>query len=125
MKVIFVGIHNKPHLTPLCSSTKSGKLINRIIRQLPQYVKYEKTNLFDVDYFPEFDQMRGLAKEWYYLNMPEEDDVIVLLGAIVHKQFIFNDLKILKLAHPSSIWSMPNQDRYVDNANSKIKSMIS
>ncbi len=34
-RIIFVGLHNKPHRTPLCASTKTGKLIQKIIWQIP------------------------------------------------------------------------------------------
>jgi hypothetical protein len=35
MRIIFVGLHNKEHMKPLDSKTKSGKLIDRIIKRLP------------------------------------------------------------------------------------------
>ena len=126
MKIIFVGIHNKPGLNPLCSTTKSGKLINRVIRELPKGVKIEskKTNLFDVDQMPEPHEMHALTDDWYWKNTPGNDDIIVLLGALVHEQFRFKDLKIVKLPHPSSIWSFPRQDEYVDSAILKIKSKM-
>jgi hypothetical protein len=64
MKVIFVGVHNKPHLKPLDSSTRSGKTIDGIIEQLPG-IKCVKTNLFDVDYMPPVDEAIKLRDEFF------------------------------------------------------------
>ena len=120
MRIIFIGIHNKPHLVPLCSSTKSGKLINRVISKLPDNIKYEKSNLYDVDYYPVNGEAESLAFEWRDHFDPTNDDIIVLLGARVHSEFFFNYDNIIKLAHPSSMWSHKDMNGYVKNAVMKI-----
>jgi hypothetical protein len=47
-RIIFVGIHNKPGMKPLDSRTKSGKIIDEVIRGL-EGRECVKTNLFDCD----------------------------------------------------------------------------
>lgn len=112
-RVIFVGIHNKPNTTPLCSSTKSGKLIDRIIQRL--HFKALKTNLFDVDYYPNRQVREKLKWDWVARIEPKRDDLIILLGKKV--QLDFPDLiqcVVLRYAHPASVWSTKDMNRYVD-----------
>lgn len=121
MRIIFVGVHNKPDLQPLCPSTKTGKLVNRIINELPKGFEIEKTNLFNTDYFPEYEEMIDLGNEWYWTNLPTDEDIIVLLGAITHKQFRHNVNNLIKIAHPASKYSHKDMDEYVLSAAGKIK----
>lgn len=121
MRIIFVGVHNKPNLQPLCSSTKTGKLVNRIINELPKGFEIEKTNLFNVDYFPEYAKMIDLGNEWYWTNLPTNEDIVVLLGAITHKQFRHDVENLIKIAHPASKYSHKDMDEYVLSAVEKIK----
>jgi hypothetical protein len=124
MTVIFVGIHNKPDLMPLCNSTRSGKLIQRIINRIPEF-EVQKTNLFDTDYFPAFEDMEALAKDWYYrVEYDLNKDIVILLGATVHERFVDIGFdKILKYAHPSSKRSIVDKDRYVTQIVRDIKEM--
>ena len=119
MRIIIVGVHNKPGLKPLDSSTKSGKLIDRISKQLS--IDVEKTNLFNVDYMPKNDGKKLLISEWYWTHLPTTEDVVVLLGSIVHKEFKFNIKNLIKIKHPASIWSHKRMDEYVDHAVLKIQ----
>lgn len=121
MRIIFVGINNKPNLQSLCSGTKTGKLVNRIINELPKGVEIKKTNLFNVDYFPEYEKMIDLVNEWYWTNLPTDEDIIVLLGAITHKQFKHDVNNLIKIAHPASKRSHKDMDEYVLSAAGKIK----
>jgi hypothetical protein len=116
MKVIFVGMHNKKDKCPLCSSTRSGKLIDRICRELTW--ETQKTNLYDVDYYPTTeDEKEFHAYEWHRRIQPGTTDIIVLLGQEVHNHF-FNALNYatIKLAHPSSVWSKEHKAKYVMTA---------
>jgi len=124
MKIIFVGVHNKINTIPLCSSTKSGKLIDRIINEL-QKKEIVKTNLYNKEYLPEQKDKSELAKDWYKRIKPDSKDIIVLLGAEVNKHFN-NDknLKTISLAHPSSIWSNKLMNEYVFNAVKEINNHI-
>lgn len=125
MRVIFVGLHNKPGKMPLCHSTKSGKLITRIINRLPKGIEKLRTNLFEVDYLPIDDELYSLQDKWYWTYLPVDDDIIVLLGAMNHKLFAFKELNIIKIAHPASKRSHEAMSDYVDSAVAKILELIS
>ena len=85
MKIIFVGMHNKPGVMPLCTSTKSGKLIRKIYNELPKEIGILKTNLYNIDYYPIQLEKYNLALDWHHRINLEFDDIIILLGAEVHK----------------------------------------
>lgn len=121
MKIIFVGLHNKPNMQPLDSHTKTGKLLDRIIKELPRGIEIIKSNLFDVDYMPCSVDFIKLIYEWYWEYLPIENDIIVLLGAIVHKEFIFDNGNIVKIAHPASKRSHGAMDNYVVDSVKKLK----
>lgn len=123
-RLIFVGMHNKPHITPLCLSTKSGKLINRIINNF-DYIPCIKTNLYDIDYYPTKEDKHVLALDWIDRVKPKENDIIILLGAEVHTNFIMNyDLAIIKIAHPASKRSHIEMADYVVKTIGKINKIL-
>lgn len=125
MKVIFVGMHNKPGKTPLDSSTKSGKLIDRIIEGIKP-IEYLKTNLYNVDYYPKQNDLKiELATIWLNTIHVSKDDIIVLLGTEVHKNYLRCLGKIIEIAHPSSKRSHDAMDEYVKDAIDKIKRIVS
>ena len=117
-------MHNKPNMMPLCSSTKTGKLVNRIIKQLPN-IEVLKTNLYDVEYYPKDTDMKShLAIEWHSHNDAYAEDIIVLLGAEVHKWFLDFGFNVIKLAHPASKRSHVAMDEYVNSAVLKINNRL-
>lgn len=126
MKVIFVGIHNKPQIAALCSSTKSGKLIDRIIAKLPTDVDCEKTNLYDVDYLPKDQYEKDIISlKWWEKVSIADFDIIVLLGIEVHDNFWGRAMHyILKINHPASKRSHAEMDRYVSDTVEEILSLI-
>lgn len=124
MKIIFVGLHNKPDIKPLDRLTKTGQLIHRIILGLPKDTEVVKSNLFEIDYFPHFKDMLELKNEWYWKYNPDVDDIIVLLGQTVHKEFNCDIGKILKVAHPASKYSHKAMDEYVTQVIVKIIELI-
>ena len=113
-KIIFVGVHNKPGMQPLDSKTKSGKLIDRIIEKL-DIVCY-KTNLFDCDYLPEKSQLPILSFDWIERVKIVDGDIIVLLGATVHKYFppLPPEFNPIKVHHPASKRSHAAMEEYVN-----------
>ena len=126
MRIIIVGMHNKPSLMPLCSSTKTGKLIDRIINKLPP-CRTMKTNLYDVEYCPkEWQEKQSLAIDWHHRIDSAESDLIILLGAEVHKNFLNTGLKVLKLTHPGArkLRSHESMNEYVFKAVEEIKEII-
>ena len=123
MRIIFVGLHNKPNMLPLDSLTKSGKLIDRIIKELPG-IETIKSNLFNCNGIPHKDYHYKYRDEWYNTYSPTTDDVIVLLGAMTHKNFIHNPQVrgVIKIAHPASKRSHIEMNKYVNDTTAKIKS---
>jgi hypothetical protein len=118
MRVIIVGVHNKVGLSPLCSTTKSGKLIDRIESKLSKPI--EKTNLFNIDHMPIKGDKQRLIDEWFWTHLPTDEDIIVLLGGIVHKEFKHKMKNVIKIKHPASQWSHKAMNEYVLCAVGKI-----
>ena len=120
-RVIFVGMHNKPDILPLCQTTKSGKLIHRVVKELE--CKSVLSNLYDVEQFPGPFEKYALALDWHHRIDPAASDIIVLLGAEVHKNFISLSgyfSHILKYPHPSSRRSHKQMDEFVEKMVNEI-----
>lgn len=122
MKIIFVGICNKPGKKPLDMSTHSGKIINTIIMRLMLSPEdYLKTNLCDTDVMPHNDDISGHVKEYFDRVGYNPGDIFVLLGSWVHKYFPrLTDCEIIKIQHPASFNGTRDRKNYVDNAVTKI-----
>ena len=123
MRVIFVGLHNKPKMKPLDSKTKSGRLIDKIIDELPSEIVVQKSNLFNLNGIPNIEFFYKSRDEWYNAFLPTSDDIIVLLGAMTQKEFIHNPQcrGLVKIAHPASKRSHEQMNDYVLKAVEKIK----
>ncbi len=119
MRIIFVGVHNKEGMTPLDSMSKSGKLIDRIINELPY--NCIKTNLYDRLEMPIRKDKYVCAGNWYDQIHPQHNDVLVLLGNEVQNNVPDNFSNEIRIKHPSIIWSNKNKDEYVISAVAKIK----
>jgi hypothetical protein len=125
MRVIFVGIHNKPNKQPLDSSTMTGRVIDRIIEKIPAICI--KTNLCDIDYFPKEKKLIWPCNlEWNERQQPTSDTIIVLLGGWVQKNFLLTEAKIIKLAHPASFnyRSKEQTEEYINSSVKKIKAKL-
>jgi hypothetical protein len=121
-RIFFVGIHNKPGLTPLHSSTRSGKLIDRIIGKLTG-IEMVKTNLFDCEYLPP--NTPGAVYMWRKRVEYQTGDITIGLGGIVHEYFSRYPYKnYIALGHPSCVWSHAKQDEYIARAVAKIQFKI-
>jgi hypothetical protein len=122
-RVIFVGLHNKPNMKPLDSKTKSGQLIDRIIKRLDGY-SILKTNLFDDEKLPRTDDEKFvLAKDWYDRVEPEDKDIVVVMGAMTQKHFIHSSsylFKLIAVAHPASKRSHEGMNKYVEDVLNRI-----
>lgn len=116
MKVIFVGIHNKPNKSPLCSTTRSGKIIDRIIEKLPD-IECIKTNLYDVDYMPKESDKKLLVQQWAERVHIDSGDLIVILGNEVYDHYHnpnpYN-YHMIKACHPSSLFGNAEIKEYID-----------
>lgn len=128
-KIIFIGIHNKPELGPLDSSTKSGKFVDEIILHMIDqgYIfEYVKSNLYEVNYYPESEnKKKELRKKWIEKYNPGTNDILILLGKLVQCDFFYNDLFIkIKSIHPSALWSKDKKWLQQDEIINRIKSHI-
>jgi hypothetical protein len=119
MKVVFVGMHNKPNKQPLDSSTMTGKVIDRIIEKIP--VTCIKTNLCDIDYFPkDITEINTMAIKYHCNEKFEGDEVFILLGKWVQNHFWYDDFKTISLTHPAGIYGTRKKDEYIKSAVEKI-----
>jgi hypothetical protein len=124
-RVIYVGVHNKPGKPPLCSTTRSGKLIDRIIKSLPEY-EHLKSNMFDVEMTSaEFQNFPhdSFNYEWASrVDYSREHDIVVALGANICKLFTYSTIdRFIRNGHPSSPWSNVEKDNYVIKTAEKIR----
>jgi hypothetical protein len=117
-------MYYKEHKTALCSSTKSGKVIDNIISRLGIDIEVLKTNLCFTTHMPNEKEIFISRQSWIDMNEPAKEDVVVLLGAFVHNNFPTDkiDSRIVKIAHPSSTnyRSKAATEEYITNAVSKI-----
>ncbi len=119
-----MGIHNKPDKEPLDSSTKSGKLIDRVIFQIDKEVECVKSNLFDFDRMPVMEKDKAVVLWMMRVNY-RNSDIVVLLGAITHGYFRRTKLsKMIFVGHPSGVWSKDGKEKYVFETVEKIRSKI-
>lgn len=113
MKVFFTGIHNKPGRTPLSSLTKSGKVVDQIIKLLGD-VECVKTNLFDTLAMPHWAEREFLANKWHEVHQPASGDIVVLFGCHVQRHFVKkNGPKYVSVGHPSQVMSKADTDNYI------------
>lgn len=125
MRIIFVGICNKPGLPPLAVGTKTGKLVSRIIGELPEKRPWIlRTNLFEVEHLPSGDEATSEKKKWLDKYHPEPDDIIVLLGQMTHCEFPEVKAKIIKVPHPASMRSHEQMNAYVERVSNAIKELL-
>lgn len=114
---------------PLDSKSRSGKLIDRIIRRLEMFephvdysVTCDKSNLFDLEYMPTvYDRVDALT-EWANRVSRANGDVIVSLGRCVNE--VFGSLSDIHLGHPSGVWSREKKNQYVRRALKKIRAAL-
>ena len=124
-RVYFVGVHNKTGMHPLDSRTKSGKIIDRVIEQLPN-IRCIKTNLYDVDYLPNIPLFDDVVK-WSLRANNVRGDIIVLLGSCVRLRFgkwFENECHIIAVPHPSKVQSLQETELYINGIVQQIATQI-
>lgn len=126
MRIVFVGMNNKPGMQPLDSKTRSGKLIDRVIAELQHKLKlfesdFLKTNLYDSTEWPK-DFSQSDCMEWWVRVNAEPTDIIITLGESVYLRF--KKLNPIKLGHPSSVWSHENQKLYIKRAVAAVRNQL-
>jgi len=127
MRIIFVGLHNKPYMAPLDSGTKTGKLVDRIINELPKNIEIVKSNILNTDEMVSLNKIYKYVYEWYWTYLPVNDDIIVLLGGMtqnIYKKNVRSVGNIIRVAHPASMRSHIRMNEYVDKTTIKIKKRL-
>lgn len=115
-RVIFVGVHYKGSLPALCSTTKSGKLIDRIIENIPKY-ECIKSNLFSTFILPkDHEYKRALAYAWKTKWDLSPTDIVVALGDTVQTYLDHVEVKHISIPHPAKPWSQDSKFTYVITA---------
>lgn len=120
MRVFFIGIHNKPGLPPLCSSTKSGKVIDAIISKIDASVKIVKCNLFDTDHVPDKNEITAHCLHWNNCYEPSPNDIFIILGARVKHYLKPNTFTVLLVKHPSCPMTLHDKLKYIETISSFI-----
>ena len=127
-RIIFVGLHNKPDRMPFDILTRSGQVVNRIIKKLPKGREIVKTNLFDIDQMPLANEIDKLVSEWFWTNLPVDDDIIVLFGQTVQENFPCDKMesKIIRVAHPGYYFrrSKKELDNYIEKVIKEISKRL-
>ena len=103
-------------MSPLDSGTKTGKLVDRIIKELPPKTEVVKSNILDAEEMIPVTKMYKYVDEWHWTHLPVSDDIIVLLGAAtqtIYKVHSRNIGKVIRAAHPASKWSHVDMNEYV------------
>ncbi len=99
--IYFVGIHHKPGLPALCSTTLSGRKIDAAIACLKEPCK--KVNLFSTTYIPEYSDEYNRELQRFIDTVPD-GNTIVLLGQAVNTHFpshFYRRSKIIRFRHPA------------------------
>jgi len=118
-RIIFVGMNNKEGRQPLCSSTRSGKLIDKVIAALGPGYECVKTNLYDIDTWPE---KIYFPHDWVIRsNYLEKGGTIVGLGESVHNVFHRYGYRFVKVAHPATRSGGITHSTYIERAVKRIK----
>ncbi len=114
--IYFVGIHNKPGLTPLDSRSHTGRIIDKIIAQVGEAVK---TNFIDGYALPA--DLTGYGWAWHGRHILYKGDIVVLLGKIVQKHFQrIPGVLFIHADHPSSFTVRRKVAAYVDDLSLRI-----
>lgn len=127
-KVFFIGVHNKPGLTPLCSSTRSGKVIDQIIEKVN--AKCYKTNFINNTSRPNKMtslQMVNFGWNWLFRTKYKPGDTVVFLGKWVQEYFphwLLNDSEIVKVNHPSYPKSKEAIADYIQDTADQINKIV-
>jgi hypothetical protein len=123
LQILFVGMHNKPGMKPLDSRTMSGKMIDKIIKEIP--FKCVKTNLCEVEYLPkDKNEIWAFNLSWNSKYEPSSETIIVLLGRWTQENFLLTNAKIVKLPHPASCMGYVNKEDYIKKAVERINSIL-
>jgi hypothetical protein len=103
-------------MTPLDSGTKTGKIVDRIIKILPADLEIVKSNIINNDSLVSPSEIQKYTDEWWWTHLPVSDDIIILMGAMtqsIYKTNLKNTGSIIRVAHPASRRSNTDIDKYI------------
>lgn len=122
MKIIFVGMHNKPGKDALDPTTRTGKIINEIIRRTglaPQY--FRKTNLVNQTSIPSPEEMPWHMANFVERVKPRAGDICILLGTWVRAYFKAPlGTKTIWVRHPSSFIGRTDKEKYIADVETRL-----
>ena len=112
-------MNNKPGKSPLDPSTRTGKVISRIMEAIGNpALSFERSNLFDLDFFPhtgKLDHDVRSVQIWAdRVGYKGTGDIVVTLGHCVNE--VFRKAKVvpsIKVGHPSGVWSNEAKRVYI------------
>ena len=132
IKVLLLGLSNKQDLEPFDSSTNSGKIVDMIIKKLPD-ITFEKRNIVPYAPLDKNGKLRYPNKEELIdgnnslAKIIDEFDCVVLFGKIVqdtiNNNHRFGHIKKICAKHPSYIWVYKRKliEEYVNQIFDKIR----
>jgi hypothetical protein len=102
--IYFVGIHHKPGLPALCSTTQSGRKIDAVIARLNEPCK--KVNLFSTTYIPELMSKEYAVELRKFIDAIQDNSTLCLLGNDVRNHFPLHlftkkKIRIVGFRHPA------------------------
>lgn len=126
MRILFVGIHNKPTKRPLCSSTRSGKRIDKIASAFPD-IDCVKMNLFNLTYMPKGNEWNIQRTKFFKRAELDHDDILVGLGHEVNRALQGDErviCKMVSIVHPSLLYQQVSETDYISHAINQIKKQL-
>ena len=120
-KIEFVGIHFKEGKEALDSTTKSGKIIDRVIENFKDF-ECSKSNLFPTTVLPK----KSAREQYVDAFKVEEGTLYVCLGNIVRDCLMDRILLCVDMPHPGSIpWTCGgSEDYYVERSTRVVKAFF-
>lgn len=106
-------MHNKPGMQPLDSKTKTGKIIDNLIKELSENFECIKSNLCDTEEFiTDTHQLFLENKRWFDEFEPTENDIVITLGDWVYKNIKRGSFKLIRAKHPASLFGVSKIEEY-------------
>lgn len=135
-KVVFVGITDKNGKEPFDSSTKSGQIIDLIIKELPcccekiNYISYAPLDELGKLRYPTKGELSDAFPFFQQTILQLSPDLIVICGNMIFdelKRHSFSGWCFLKIKHPSYVWVYHRKelDGYINETVKQINKIIS
>lgn len=114
MRVIFVGVHNKPGFEPLDPRSKTGKLVDLCCDGIPSPVEIIKTNCFPGHEIPIKYDRAEILEAWRQRSTYDQlTDVVICLGRNVQQVFGESAIEFVPVVHPGRIFSATKKRNWI------------